>query len=708
MSRYRKLRPLGQPEKAGSVPALPNNLSLVTAQRAKTTDTVSTSLQNGSDANRLNPAQQEAFDILTGKVDRQKDSLQKQLQDERARREAMADTFRQKRADEEAGRSAEKGVFPRQYEKSIVTHHNSRLHKEKLGYSTSTAKPSDVQPSHKDHTDHLFNAIGDKKQSASVNESEAAAHSLGFDAPKSAVNAGSRVVKVLCSEISFNLSIDPSSTPLDLLLAAKERLGEGFDPHHYVVMESFKQLGLERPLRHYEHIRDVLNSWDRDDQNVLLILPAHSQWNSESLEFEHTLKSEPCESSATLYHSQKPRSWDKRSLTLRPDGQILIQKYADSEAKNICHMSDFDVYMPTPAQMKKIRPPRKYCFAIKSQQKSAMFLDTANFVHFVCTKDKNVAMEWYRSVHGWRSWYMVTSLGLGKTKSLFTTGPLGNPHLVTQINRISAQSFSSESQQRSPANSEDRIFPNADLVSSPAAESPRSVLTSRTFNNRGGPPVSYPRRTTGEAERRSSKIRARSSSRTRERVPSFGAEPFAEGGLLGRTYTLRQQALKVEQEEPTVVPMTSTKPLLDFNGGKEVILGGQQGHGVTLDHVPTGGLISAAANAEKFYAPSQEIEAQVSGLNRSLSRRGRSATIRQAEESAFTGGLLSHAGEGQGGRRQGRGAQCGARDATSPLLDMSEGSTYIPGSLLSKVEDKVPVVQREKMYEISTRTGGGV
>src|SRR5262249_5287507 len=68
-------------------------------------------------------------------------------------------------------------------------------------------------------------------------------------------------------------------------------------------------------------------------------------------------------------------------------------------------------------QMKQIKPPRKICFAIKSQQKSAMFLSGANFVHFFATSDKSMASTWYEVVQQWRSWYLVNVLGEGQEKS---------------------------------------------------------------------------------------------------------------------------------------------------------------------------------------------------------------------------------------------------------------------------------------------------
>jgi hypothetical protein len=220
----------------------------------------------------------------------------------------------------------------------------------------------------------------------------------------------------------------------------------------------------------------------------------------------------------------------------------------------------------------------------------------------------------------------------------------------------------------------------------------------------------------------SSRVRARSSSRTRSRGMTETEEPFAESGLLGRTYSLRQQAM-IEQE-CAIPPVPPIKPLVDLSGQKHHVPE-RQGHGVPLDRVPAGGLIAAATNKDQSFEVNnshgtaltsqrgrsgtmRRSEDELANIFRDESQRGRTGTMSKASQDAFTGGLLSQASEGQGGRRQGKGIQSGDRDANAPLLDMQESSTYIPGSLLSRVErneDKGPIVQREKLYEVNTRTG---
>ena len=344
-----------------------------------------------------------------------------------------------------------------------------------------------------------------------------------FDAPVSAVNAGERRVMVKYSDIKTSLPVIPTTTSVEIIQAASIQLSQPIDERS-VILESFKPLGLERPLRKYERIRDILNSWDNDQQNTLAIVPSATGERDEQLELRSTPKSQPGDTSVFLYHSQKPGSWDKRWVTLRSDGQMMVMKKDGKETFNICHLSDFDIYSPMSRQLRKVKPPKKHCFAIKSQQKSAMFLTTENFVHFFSTSDKRLATSWYKAIQEWRSWYMVNVLGLGQPPE---TKPSSTP-MKPQY-------------QPSSSSVEQAQIPNPLLQTMDIQDAtPLRRLPTRT---RGPPPLSYPKRLSKDPstdfpvphDPMPTILQAESNEQIESRT-------FAETGLLGRTYTQRRQA----------------------------------------------------------------------------------------------------------------------------------------------------------------------
>ncbi|KAK0510714.1 hypothetical protein JMJ35_007146 [Cladonia borealis] len=428
-----------------------------------------------------------------------------------------------------------------------------------------------------------------------------------FDAPVSAVNAGERRVIVKYGQSVMSIPVTPSTTPTDIIRCVGEQISKSLSPKATVVLESFKQLGLERPLRRYEHVRDVMNSWDNDTQNTLVIIPSPTGGQDIDLDLSSVSSSQPGDTSVHIYHSQKPRHWDKRWVTLRSDGQVLIAKKNGGEASNICHLSDFDIYIPTASQIsKQIRPPRKVCFAVKSQEKSSMFVSTENFVHFFSTSDKALASAWYKAVQEWRSWYLVNVMGEGKDNS-----------------RKSANGIASDGKDLSRTaftNTELAGLTNKETTSSlePATETlPRRPPT----RGRGAPPVSYPKKLTKDASTGEATTRKRGPSIVQTPAPAPAPEPFASTGLLGRTYTLRQKAQRERETSPPNLPpgvaplyqeekstslrRTSSqhhqkpKPLIDLTPQYyEPPQHARKGRGIMPTAIPPEGLIEMATTPE--------------------------------------------------------------------------------------------------------------
>ncbi|KAH0541773.1 hypothetical protein FGG08_003795 [Glutinoglossum americanum] len=399
----------------------------------------------------------------------------------------------------------------------------------------------------------------------------------GMDAPVSAVNAGERRVLVRHNQSSINLPVTPATTPMDLVRAAADRLSQKVDPGASILLESFNQLGLERPIRKYEHIRDVMNSWDRDTQMGLILVPSPGNGKDEDLESSYVPKDQPGDTSAYLYYSQKPGKWSKRWITLRSDGQMLLSKKSgakDKDSSNICHLSDFDIYSPTPKQQSQVlKPPKKICFAVKSQQKSSMFLNAADFVHYFTTDDAKLAAQWHKAVQGWRSWYLVNKVGvcdIGE-KSSEVEGR-GQPW-------SSSQSIGSAQYQ--PGSFKPLLAPKRyekiDTIedpSSPETDSSARAIHARQMSLREKmpPPLSFPKKLSKD---RSGSIATDRSHQDRSDKLVQGASPreiedatFAPTGLLGRTYSQRQKAQREKE-----IAEKQAGPLRPFTAGPNLLNG---------------------------------------------------------------------------------------------------------------------------------------
>ena len=577
-----------------------------------------------------------------------------------------------------------------------------------------------------------------------------------FDAPMSAVNAGERRVKVKYDQNLLSLPVNPSTTPREIIHSAADQLAESIDPNSAALFESFKQLGLERPLRNYEHVRDVLNSWNHDTQNTLVIKPSSTGSRDDWLNVRSVSASHPMDISAYIHYSQRPGRWDKRWVTLRSDGQMLVAKKKGGETANICHMSDFDIYVPTAWQSaKRIRPPRKICFAVKSQQKSSMFLSTANFVHFFSTSDKTLAGTWYRAVLEWRSWYLVHVMGEGQ-QGLQSLKRTSMKDVAQEASHTG--SIKSESQHRSSQSM------NTIRASTSASRDPED-LAPPTYSNLGqnvardfSHDIPFRSRSAIRSSKFTSIIGENDLGPPRDHGPSFGQVtqpeepepgPFAPTGLLGRTYTRRQKAQREREkspasrpDQPTVASNVDTsksqdqtlsqrprpKPLIDLTPQyQEPPQHARKGKGVILKKIPAGGLVEVANTPEAAISiPPSTTWRKPTSMGGNGPDVGRSNTVQREHSSsaplerkqtltssetgnmAFTGGLLASNSKGQGTDRQ---VMTRSRQAKGPMLDVGEDRQYAPGSLLEHVERHGgfhSIDEKEKKRDISAAVGKGI
>ncbi|KAI9706543.1 MAG: hypothetical protein M1836_003549 [Candelina mexicana] len=396
----------------------------------------------------------------------------------------------------------------------------------------------------------------------------------GADAPVSAVNAGERKILIKYNKSTITLPVTPTTMANDLLHSAAIALGQNTGQEAFVLLEAFAQLGLERPIRKYEPIRQILNSWAYDTQNALLLVSSVTGSSDDDLEARFVPKKEPSDTSAYLYFSQKPGKWDKRWITLRSDGQLMASKRDGvRETTNICHLSDFDIYSPTPRQLsKKIKPPKKVCFAIKSQQKASMFLSTTTFVHFFATNDRRLAASWYKAVQAWRSWYLVNVMGEGQKKpkdvgqGAARVGSAGSQNMAFPLSPKPRHAHNPSAESKPYHNASPKPFMNIERYehvtepTSPPINQQTRELHARNISSRqrSAPPVSYPKGLVSEISDAASPSRDYSPPKNQLTLDT-DPRTFSPNGLLGNGYTERQRAQQTRDSDPSP-PTTGIQP----------------------------------------------------------------------------------------------------------------------------------------------------
>lgn len=375
------------------------------------------------------------------------------------------------------------------------------------------------------------------------------------------------------------MSVTPDTTPVDIVLETAKNMTYDLEwsPSQCIVRESYGPLGLERRLRKYERIRDVMNSWDRDTHNHLVVMASNDAGQDRDLEIDSVPDSQgpPTGVQQYIYHSNRPGKWNKRWITLTDNGQILCARKPDATASerdtiSLCHLSDYDIYNPTESQMRRhLKPPKRNCFAVKSQHKPAMFMDTENYVQYFSMEDSRTATQFAQKVQRWRSWYLLDRRPAARRISLPKTDdkPLQLPFVASHASKKPTADATEGSR---------RLKPSAD-------ESPfnigefKPLIDTKHFGERislfgkdfSPPPVessTRPKRIPNQLKKGPKD--SKSDGALIERIRSSDDEAFTGSGLLGSGYAARKASVDKEASNPRHF----SKDHGDF--GKDAFIGG--------------------------------------------------------------------------------------------------------------------------------------
>lgn len=386
---------------------------------------------------------------------------------------------------------------------------------------------------------------------------------------------------VVCNKKRIQLPVTPTTTPLDLIKTAATVLTDPIDVRTAVLSELFAKVSITRPLRNYEYVRDVMNSWDYDTQNELTIIDSDMDGiNQDDLLSYRVAETRPEGMSCFIQYSSRPGKWTKRFMTLRPDGQLVMaknEKAKEKDQENICTLTDYDIYSITQQKLARVRPPKKICFAVKSMQKSNIFADESQYVHFFCTNDRGTATTFYRALQGWRSWYLKHQLGEGLKKkapgfrnvSGAEVGQITPSHnrgeSVGSHYQLGAFKPLLDMNDFNKALDQIEVHKPGEFPDDkPLARLDTQAMHARKKSVRvkQPPPTAFSRNVLA-AENASQPLNRSGS--VRRSADQQEENTFSSGGLLGRGYSERQAAAQTREQE-LLVPFTEGPSLLNNMG----------------------------------------------------------------------------------------------------------------------------------------------
>ncbi|BGP12868.1 hypothetical protein JCM10213_009304 [Rhodosporidiobolus nylandii] len=162
----------------------------------------------------------------------------------------------------------------------------------------------------------------------------------------------------------------------------------------WALWEVWRSIGLERPIREYELVTDVVKSWD-NESNVL-VFRRTPLW--------------PILSSSARIHPCMPRTgpvqldvkkgkWSKRFLELK-EGTISYSKSEKGkDAVSLCVLSNFDVFFVSSQAAENLKAPKGYgVFALKSRLTRAHYEEKSEWCHFLCVKTADEMQGWVKTI----------------------------------------------------------------------------------------------------------------------------------------------------------------------------------------------------------------------------------------------------------------------------------------------------------------------
>jgi len=538
----------------------------------------------------------------------------------------------------------------------------------------------------------------------------------------------------------------PTTHPLLYATDAATLLHKVRPGHQRCLMEVWPSLGIQRQVRYFEQVSDVVNTWDVGTTSHLRL--DKKVWGESVTRLEDFPKAEPTiDETMFYYYVTADKKWGKRSVSIGSNQLRILKRDRpyDKDYLQTINLDNFDVYAFTDtfAPTKQLKCPTKFCFALKSQHKQSLFSKNSVFVHYFATDDKSVFARWYAIVRDFKARLLAEKKAIAhwivapQDESVQTPGQeLLNPF-------ADAASPTSPPRGRHPLKpliSPEELaappIPLADMARSKSLHRGKSTKHSKKDRSPSVPviPTGLP---PGEVFSPGGLLGSDYEEKRKLALMAFKEERSKDGVHRSKTTAMRKPPLHQPMVPPTDRPRTSdsydpeahaapqrrgTVRRPSTAGSREAINYGtllnfsadeistplphhhRRRANTALDH--EGGLISLVAGAPDV--PPIPSSAVASSITRRPTTGGKKKPLVYSsddEYSPFTGtGLLAMNFHSAGTTATGHGIKT-QRDAVAkngeinPFMDVGPKSIFAPGSLLERRERETgptrPIIDRD-------------
>ncbi|KAJ3182547.1 hypothetical protein HDU85_002645 [Gaertneriomyces sp. JEL0708] len=175
---------------------------------------------------------------------------------------------------------------------------------------------------------------------------------------------------------------------------------------NWTIFELCNDLGIERPVRDWEILTDVISAWDTSTSLNAIVMKKYGYKDTVSAK---AIAGKYPRVQGWMYMEVKPGKWQRKFFVLR-ESNIYYYKDSDQLGSEslFCGLANYDVY--TLSQRKK-KTPTNFCFALRSTDNIAMFENKKDYVRYLCVEKQERLYDW------------VLAMRLAKSEKTFADFP---------------------------------------------------------------------------------------------------------------------------------------------------------------------------------------------------------------------------------------------------------------------------------------------
>ncbi|KAF7728218.1 RNA polymerase II elongation factor [Apophysomyces ossiformis] len=165
----------------------------------------------------------------------------------------------------------------------------------------------------------------------------------------------------------------------------------------WALFEIANSHGVERPLRNWEVVLDIVSSWEPDAGNALL---AKRYSYHSSLIAESVLQKRYPPMHGWLSIEYKKGKWQKRFCYVKDNAIHHASDSKGSGSAILCYLATFDVYtllQPTRSA------PTSYVFALRSQDRPSVFEREEDYMRLLAVDEQENLKDWVLSIRNAKS-----------------------------------------------------------------------------------------------------------------------------------------------------------------------------------------------------------------------------------------------------------------------------------------------------------------